>query len=64
MFTYTMNDNDTRRSSRKRFWQAAALIALAAIPLVVLARKSPVNDFAVPQAGDDRDIFERDLNCD
>ncbi len=60
----TINDSDTHRTLRKRFWQAAALIALAAIPLVALARKTPASDYGVPQAGDDTDIFERDLTAD
>ena len=46
----------------KKFWQLAALVALAAIPLIVLAGKQADNKHYSPEPGDDSDMFDRELS--
>ena len=48
----------------KNLWKVAALVALAAIPLILLGRKKVDEKTVVPQAGDDSNIFERELTVD
>ena len=50
--------------SMYRIWRALALVSLAAIPLILLARKQSGDGGAVPEAGDDSNIFERELSVD
>jgi hypothetical protein len=42
----------------------AALVALAAIPLILLGRKKADEKGLVPVSGDESDIFERELSVD
>ena len=48
----------------KNFWKVAALVALAAIPLIILGRKKDDEKGVVPESGDPSDIFERELSVD
>ncbi len=48
----------------KNIWKVAALVALAAIPLILLGRKKADEKGVVPESGDDSDIFERELSVD
>lgn len=48
----------------KKFWKVAALVALAAIPLIILGKKKEVEGGVVPESGDSSDIFERELTVD
>ncbi len=41
-----------------------AIVSLAAIPLIVFAWKKPVKRGFVPEAGDESDIFARELSDD
>ena len=50
--------------SMYKVWRALALVSLAAIPLILLAKKQPGDGSAVPEAGDDTNIFERELSVD
>jgi hypothetical protein len=50
--------------STKDFWKLAALVALVAVPLIFVARKTSNEKNAVPIAGDDSDLFERELSAD
>jgi len=47
-----------------KFWKVAALVAIAAIPLIILGRKKADEKSIVPESGDESDIFERDLSVD
>jgi hypothetical protein len=47
------------RESMKRMWTVAALLAMAAIPIVILAGKKEQKP--VPVAADANDIFEWEL---
>ena len=47
-----------------KFWKVAALVALAAIPLIILGTKKADEKGVVPESGDDSDIFERELSVD
>jgi hypothetical protein len=47
-----------------RLWKVAALVALAAIPLILLGRKKADEKGLVPVSGDESDIFERELSVD
>jgi hypothetical protein len=47
-----------------KFWKVAALVALAAIPLIILGRKKADEKGVVPESGDESDIFERELSAD
>ncbi|HUI11031.1 MAG TPA: hypothetical protein VL221_11935 [Bacteroidota bacterium] len=48
----------------KNFWKVAAIVALAAIPLIILGKKKADEKGVVPESGDDSDIFERELSVD
>jgi len=48
----------------KNFWKVAALVALAAIPLIILGKKKADEKGVVPESGDDSDIFDRELSVD
>jgi hypothetical protein len=48
----------------KKFWKVAALVALAAIPLIILGKKKADEKGVVPVSGDESDIFERELSVD
>jgi hypothetical protein len=48
----------------KNFWKVAALVALAAIPLIILGKKKEDERGVVPESGDSSDIFERELSVD
>ncbi len=47
-----------------KLWKVAALVALAAIPLILLGRKKADEKGVVPVSGDESDIFERELSVD
>ena len=47
-----------------KFWKVVALVAIAAIPLVMLGKKKPVEKGLVPESGDSTDIFERELTVE
>jgi hypothetical protein len=47
-----------------KLWKVAALVALAAIPLILLGRKKADEKGIVPESGDESDIFERELSVD
>ena len=47
-----------------RLWKVAALVALAAIPLILLGRKKADEKGLVPVSGDESDIIERELSVD
>jgi len=47
-----------------RFWKVAALVALAAIPLILIGKKKVADKEFVPESGDSSDIFERELSAD
>ena len=44
----------------KKFWQLAAIMTLAAIPILVYATKQSDEKQYHPHAGDDPDIFDQD----
>jgi len=48
----------------KNFWKVAALVALAAIPLIIFGKKKADEKGVVPVSGDDADIFDRELSVD
>jgi hypothetical protein len=48
----------------KKFWKVAALVALAAIPLIILGKKKDDERGIVPESGDSSDIFDRELSVD
>ena len=48
----------------KKFWKVAAIVALAAIPLIIMGKKKPAERQYVPESGDDSDIFDRELRVD
>jgi hypothetical protein len=50
--------------SMNKIWKVVALISLAAIPLILLAKKQTGDSGLVPESGDDSDIFERELSVD
>ncbi len=47
-----------------KLWKVAALVALAAIPLILLGKKKADEKGIVPESGDESDIFERELSVD
>jgi hypothetical protein len=47
-----------------KLWKVAALVALAAIPLILLGRKKADEKGIVPESGDESDIFDRELSVD
>jgi len=47
-----------------KLWKVAALVALAAIPLILLGRKKADEKGIVPVSGDESDIFDRELSVD
>jgi len=48
----------------KKFWKMAALVALAAIPLIILGKRKVAEKEFVPRSEDSIDIFERELFVD
>jgi hypothetical protein len=47
-----------------KFWKVAALIALAAIPLLLIGKKKIEEKGFQPESGDVNDIFERELTAE
>lgn len=47
-----------------KFWKVAALVALAAIPLIIMGKKKPAEKEFLPESGDSSDIFDRELRVD
>jgi len=47
-----------------KFWQLAAIVTLAAIPIIVLTGKQTVQKTYRPDPVDDSDIFDRELTVD
>lgn len=47
-----------------KLWKVAALVALAAIPLILLGRKKADEKGIVPVSGEESDIFDRELSVD
>lgn len=50
--------------STKKFWKVAAVVALVAIPVIVLAKLKTDEKGLVPESGDGSDIFEWELSAD
>ena len=48
----------------KKFWQMAAFVAIAAIPLIILGKKKADEGGLVPESGDESDIFDQELSAD
>ncbi len=48
----------------RQFWTMAVRITLVAIPLVIAIRKEVARKDLVPVAGDESDIFDRELSPD
>ncbi len=48
----------------KKFWQVAAFVAIAAIPLIILGKKKADEGGLVPESGDESDIFDQELSAD
>ena len=48
----------------KKFWKVAAVVALAAIPLIILGKKNADGNGLIPESGDDSDIFDQELSAD
>jgi hypothetical protein len=48
----------------KKFWKVAAIVALAAIPLIIIGKKKAAERQYVPESGDESDIFDRELRVD
>jgi len=48
----------------KKLWKVAALVALAAIPLIILGKKKVDEKAVIPESGDESDIFEQELSVD
>ena len=48
----------------KKFWKVAALVALAAIPLIILGKKKSAEKEFAHQNDDATDIYERELSAD
>ncbi|HUI64632.1 MAG TPA: hypothetical protein VL126_07315 [Bacteroidota bacterium] len=48
----------------KNFWKVAALVAIAAIPIIILGKKKKGEKGLVPEPGEEGDIFERELSAD
>ncbi len=48
----------------KKFWKVAAIVALAAIPLIILGKKKVDGKGVVPESGEESDIFDRELSVD
>ncbi len=49
---------------KMKFWKVAALLALAAIPLILLGKKKGLERGLEPESGDMNDIFERELTAE
>jgi len=47
-----------------KFWKVATLIALAAIPLLLMGKKKVEDRGLQPESGDINDIFERELTVE
>jgi hypothetical protein len=47
-----------------KFWKVAVLVALAAIPLIIMGKKKPADTEYIPESGDSSDIFDRELRAD
>lgn len=47
-----------------KFWKVAALVALAAIPLIIIGKRKAEDKQFVPESGDSSDIFDRELRAD
>jgi hypothetical protein len=47
--------------SMKRFWKLAALIVVAAVPLILLAKKRGDEKGLVPESGDEPDLYGQEL---
>ena len=50
--------------SLNNFWKFGAIVSLAAIPVFLLSRKKMIEKGVVPEAGDEWDIFSRELRAD
>ncbi|MGA9119296.1 MAG: hypothetical protein WB699_08005 [Bacteroidota bacterium] len=50
--------------SVSNFWKIGALVTLAAIPLILLARKKTIEQGAVPEVGDESDIYGHEFSPD
>jgi hypothetical protein len=48
----------------KKLWKVAAFVALAAIPLIILGKKTTDEKGLVPESGDESDIFDQELSAD
>jgi hypothetical protein len=48
----------------KKFWKVAAIVAIAAIPLIILGKKKVDAKGVVPESGDESNIFDRELSVD
>lgn len=49
----------------KNFWKVAAIVAIAAIPIIIIGKTRHSGEKGlVPEPGDESDIFERELSAD
>jgi hypothetical protein len=53
-----------RTLSMRKFWKMAAVVALAAIPLIILGKKKADERGLVPESGEESDIFDQELSAD
>jgi hypothetical protein len=47
-----------------RFWKVAVLVALVAVPLILMGKKRPADKELIPESGDSSDIFDGELRAD
>jgi hypothetical protein len=50
--------------SMKKFWKVAAIVAVAAIPIIILGRRKTDEKALISGLEDDSDIFDRELSTD
>lgn len=48
----------------RKFWKVAAIVALAAIPLIIMGKKKGAGKQYLPESGDEGDIFDLELRVD
>jgi len=53
-----------RGDCMNRFWKVAVLVALVAVPLILMGKKRPADKELIPESGDSSDIFDGELRAD
>jgi hypothetical protein len=48
----------------KKFWKVTAIVALAAIPLIIVGMKKADERGLIPESGEKSDIFDQELSVD